>query len=88
MTLQEYIAAVYAQLPPVAPEEVEYVTAGIVGMYSRKWLVSEAVSMSRLTEHVNPELSEARALALMSKVSERVRNRKQTEALGPKGGSQ
>lgn len=75
--LRVFLLAVYNELPPIVPDEIEHVMSIVSQLYTDGWTVTEAARMARLTEHVSPELSEDYALDRMHILSEQVRKRKE-----------
>lgn len=74
MTETEYVEAALKRLPPIDPNEMEYVDNCIRDCFRRKFTLEDAIAFTKLTEHVNPNLSENVALKRMRRITDKYAN--------------
>lgn len=70
MNREQYVAAVIARLPELETDEERGMFADDAGRkFDEGWALEDTVRYLRWTEHVNPGIPEARALARMAEIA-------------------
>lgn len=72
-----YVERVMAVLGPLVTDErdLAMIKSDVPRFFKKGWTISETVAFLRLTEEVNPELSEEFALRRMAEITATVENR-------------